>query len=426
MELRAFIETHYPDLRSITGQGNRRLLEAVRQTFLPDMHVHEVPSGTQVLDWVVPPEWNCRSARLWDPAGNLVIDFALHNLHVLNYSAPFTGSISWAELEPHLHSLPAAPELIPYKTSYYHRTWGLCLADTVKQALPRNGLYRVEIDTTLNDAGTLTYGEWYLPGETDGQIFLSTHICHPRLAIDNLSSVAALAALGKQLAAGPRGKLGIRILLVPGTIGPVAWLARNPTFQQQAPAFAYVLALAGAPGPLHIKDPGPGPDTSLYLAHATANATNRPFTALPYEPYGYDERQYNTTGPAFGAVRIGRANYNGYPAYHTSADTPALLSDAGLADTIKYLQDLIVTCQATPRYTSLVPAGEPQYSRHGAFAALPALWQDKNQREQAMYWLMSQAKQSILQDISAKSNLPIDCLQTVAHMLVEKSLLKIE
>jgi aminopeptidase-like protein len=328
-------------------------------------------------------------------------------------------------LEPHLHSLPNQPDLIPYKTSYYKRTWGLCLADIVKKSFPREGLYTVDIDTTLNEKGYLTYGEWFLPGETEEEVFFSTHICHPQLAIDNLSSVAVLAELGKRLSTGPKRKLGIRIVLVPGTIGPLVWLSRNLQYRKHAPAFAFVLALAGAAGPLHLKHPGPGKQTNMLMAQQVGTATNRPVINLPYEPYGYDERQYNTLGPAFGAVRIGRANYNGYPEYHTSADNMALLSDRGLLDTLAYLEDLVEACQKTKRYTSTVRAGEPQYSRHGAFEMLPGLWPAKREREQALYWLMSHANNSLLQEIATESGLPLPLLEAVAGMLVQKSLLRV-
>ncbi|MEJ1928974.1 DUF4910 domain-containing protein [Nostoc sp. NIES-2111] len=422
MGMRTFIRDHYTDLRSITGEGNRRLLHAVQERFLPQLQIHEVPSGTRCLDWVVPPEWTCRSARLIAPDGKVVVDFAENNLHILNYSVPFTGTLSWDELEPHLHSLPQQPELIPYKTSYYHRTWGLCLAENVKKTLPRKGQYRVEIDTELNEHGSLTYGEWFLPGESEQEIFFSTHICHPRLAIDNLSSVAALAELGRRLSLKGRPRLGIRMVFVPGTIGPVVWLASRAGWEVQPPAFAYVLALAGAPGPLHLKEPGPGRQTSFLQAKALAEAQGT-YEILPYEPYGYDERQYNTLGPGFQAVRIGRANYGGYPQYHTSADDLDLLSEEGLNNTLSYLEALVDACQDSTRYTSLVRAGEPQYSRHGAFEALPAAWPDKRQREQAMYWLMSHAQRSLLTEIEAHSGLPMAALQAVADVLVQKGLL---
>lgn len=425
MEALDFVRSHYADLRSITGEGNRRLLRAVQAHFLPEMHLHEVPSGTPCRDWTVPPEWNCRSARLWDPAGNLVVDMTQHNLHVLNYSIPFAGELNWSELEPHLHSLPDKPGLIPYKTSYYRRDWGLCLPHAVKEALPRTGTYRVEIDVTLDDQGSLSYGEWFLPGHTADEVLLSAHICHPQLAIDNLSSVAVLAALGRQLAqAGPQ-RLGVRILLVPGTIGPVVWLSRNPKYLAQPPAYAFVVALAGAPGPLHLKQPpGQGHQHSWALARHTAETTQRPFNTLPYEPYGYDERQYNTLGPAMQAVRIGRANYGGYPAYHTSADDLSLLSAEGIADTLAYLQDLLAACQAQPRYTSQVRHGEPQYSKHGAFEAIGHVWPDRHAREQALYWLMSHADATPLPALAQQSGLPLHLLELVAEALVAIGLLQ--
>ena len=423
MSMLDLIRDLYPDLRSITGEGNRRLLRYVKEHFLPELMIHEVPSGTKCLDWVVPPEWNCRAARLTAPDGKVVADMDTHNLHLLNYSIPFTGEVTWDELERHLYTAPDHASLIPYRTSYYYRDWGFCVTDKVKRNLPREGVYRVEIDSTLDEAGSLSYGEWFLPGETDQEIFISTHICHPQLAIDNLSSVAVAAELGCRLANQERGRLGVRILFVPGTIGPVVYLSRNKGWDVAPPAYSFVLALAGAHGLIHLKPPGPGRQTNFNIAKDTVRATGRSFTALPYEPYGYDERQYNTLGPHFQAARIGRANYGGYPEYHTSGDTPALVSSNNLSDTLHYLQDLVTACQESRRYTSAMRMGEPQYSRYGAFEAIAKVWPERFEREQAMYWLMNHADHSPLVDIVQVSKLPLEAVEAVARVLVGLGLL---
>jgi aminopeptidase-like protein len=156
------MERLFPICRSITGNGVRETLAILRE-YLPNLVVHEVPSGTPALDWIVPAEWNIRAAWVKNEQGERVIDFESHNLHVLNYSVPVQGWFTRAELDHHLFSLPDQPDLIPYRTSYYQPNWGFCLAHNARLALPE-GRYEVFIDTTLDPAGALTYGELLLPG----------------------------------------------------------------------------------------------------------------------------------------------------------------------------------------------------------------------------------------------------------------------
>ena len=188
------------------------------------LEVHEVPSGTEVLDWTVPDEWNIRGAHIDGPDGSRVVDFDDSNLHVVGYSEPVRETMTLDDLRSRLHTHDANPAWIPYRTSYYTRTWGFCLSRDRLEELG-DGLYDVVIDSTLGP-GSLTYGECFLPGETDDEVLLTSHVCHPSLANDNLSGVALLAELAETLASMPR-RLSYRFLFIPGTIGAITWLARN-------------------------------------------------------------------------------------------------------------------------------------------------------------------------------------------------------
>jgi aminopeptidase-like protein len=189
-----------------------------------DIAVREVRTGTQVFDWIVPQEWTVRGAVLRTASGRTIVDFASSNLHLVNYSEPVSRRLSLEELRPHLHTLPDQPDLIPYRTSYYARDWGFCMAHRDYLALPDEE-YEVIIDTELAD-GTLTYGEVFLPGETDREVLFSAHICHPSLANDNCSGLAVLTRLAQTLAQR-RNRFGYRFLFAPGTIGSLCWLAAN-------------------------------------------------------------------------------------------------------------------------------------------------------------------------------------------------------
>ena len=186
-----FIKDLFPICRSITGEGTRETLRQIRQRI--PLTLHEVPSGTSVLDWSVPKEWNVRDAYIKDSTGRRVVDFQASNLHLLNYSVPFSGTMSLAELREHLYTLPEHPGWTPYRTSYYEEAWGFCLADQELQAL-QEGNYEVSVDTSLRD-GSLTYGECVLPGEVSDEVLISCHVCHPSLANDNLSGIAVASRL---------------------------------------------------------------------------------------------------------------------------------------------------------------------------------------------------------------------------------------
>jgi aminopeptidase-like protein len=221
--LTALIEELYPICRSITGDGLRETLRIIGRQI--PIQLTEVPSGTPVLDWTVPPEWNIRDAYVADMDGRRVIDFKRHNLHVVNYSTPIRARLSLADLRPHLHTIPAHPDWIPYRTSYYAESWGFCLTQRQLDTMD-DGPYDVVIDSTLAP-GHLTYGELVLPGEIEDEILVSTHVCHPSLADDNLSGVAISTLLAQALSARPGRRHTFRFVYAPGTIGAITWLARN-------------------------------------------------------------------------------------------------------------------------------------------------------------------------------------------------------
>ena len=195
-EIHALAAEIFPICRSITGDGVRATLAHLSRHI--DLAVHEVPSGTPVLDWAVPREWSIREAYIADSAGRCIVDFAQSNLHVLNYSTPVRARMSLAELKSHIFTLPDQPDLIPYRTSYYKEAWGFCMAHRQLEAMAE-GDYEVVIDASLKD-GALTYGEFVHPGESTDEFLLSAHICHPSLANDNCSGLALLTRLAASLA----------------------------------------------------------------------------------------------------------------------------------------------------------------------------------------------------------------------------------
>ncbi|HUF78283.1 MAG TPA: DUF4910 domain-containing protein, partial [Thermoanaerobaculia bacterium] len=308
----------YPIPRSITGDGVRETLGALRE--LVPLDVHEVPTGTPAFDWTVPDEWNVREAWIRDPEGRKVVDFADCSLHLVGYSVPVHERMPLARLRERLHTLPEQPDLVPYQTSYYSESWGFCLSHRVLENLPE-GEYEVRIDATLA-AGSLSYGELFIPGRSGREVLVSCHVCHPALANDNLSGIAVTAHLARRLLAAAREaplRYGYRFLWLPGTIGAITWLATNREAAGRV-AHGLVAANLGDSGPFHYKRSRRGDaEIDRAVAHLL-RASGEPFELEDFVPYGYDERQYGSPGFDLAVGSLTRTPWGRYPEYHTSAD----------------------------------------------------------------------------------------------------------
>lgn len=413
----ALIRSLYPICRSITGDGVRQTL-VLLQEHIP-LIIHEVPSGTSVLDWTVPDEWNIRDAFVRDMNGERVIDFRKSNLHVLNYSVPVNTRMSLQQLKPHLYSDPAHPDWIPYRTSYYNANWGFCLAYNHLAALP-DGEYDVVIDSTLAP-GHLTYGELVLPGETDEEVLISCHTCHPSLCNDNLSGIAVAVALAQGLAQQPR-RYTYRFLFIPGTIGSITWLAQHETEVQRI-RHGVVLTCVGDRGTTTYKKTRAGnADIDRAFLHVLEHA-GHPFNVLDFYPYGYDERQYNSPGFNLPVGVLMRSKHGEFPEYHTSADNLTFVDGASLEDSLHKCQAALALLDANRTYRNLSPKGEPQLGRRGIYKAI-AGQQSTDFNQMALLWVLnlSDGDHSLL-DIAERSELPFEQIQRAARLLEEHDLL---
>lgn len=416
-EMHAFASRLYPIARSITGDGVRATLAAIAE-FAP-LAVREVPSGTAVLDWTVPPEWNLRRATLRGPDGELLADSERHNLHVVGYSVPVRARLSLDELRPHLHSLAEHPEWIPYRTSYYRESWGFCLPHRVVESL-LPGEYEVAIDATL-EPGSLSYGELSLPGDVADEVLISCHVCHPSLANDNLSGLAVSAFLARELAARRR-RLSYRFLWIPGTIGAIAWLAANEERLGRIRG-GLVIANLGDPGAFHYKRSRRGDaeiDRIMALALRDAGLAH---AIEEFVPFGYDERQYNSPGFDLPVGSFSRTPWGRYPEYHSSADDLDFIRPESLAGSLALLRSVVDLLEANRRYRNLSPKGEPQLGRRGLYRTLGG--DDRSrERELALLWMLnlSDGKHD-LAAIAERSRLPAQRLAEAASALVAADLL---
>lgn len=416
-EMHAMAERLFPICRSITGDGLRQTLNEISKSI--PLHLTEVPSGTQALDWTVPQEWNIRDAYIADLSGKRLVDFKANNLHVVGYSVPVKKRMSLSELKPHLHSLPDRPDWIPYRTSYYSPTWGFCLSHNQLLGLT-DGEYDVCIDSSLTD-GSLTYGEYFIPGRLTDEILISCHCCHPSLANDNLSGIALATALARILSAGPR-RLSYRFLFAPGTIGAITWLSRNETVVPRIKG-GLVVACVGDPGDFHYKQSRQGKSELDRAVAYVLKQSGRPHQIRPFTPYGYDERQYCSPGYNLAVGSLTRTYHGKYPQYHTSADNLDFISADALADTLGIYLAVFEILEHNVQYQSLNPKGEPQLGRRGLYRALGGL-PDAGQQEMALLWILNLADNTrTLLDMSERSGIPFATLAQAAARLEEFKLL---
>ncbi|MFC4908584.1 DUF4910 domain-containing protein [Actinomadura gamaensis] len=415
-EMQALVERLYPLCRSITGDGVRKTLAIVGE-YLPSLRAHEVPTGTHVLDWEVPREWNIRDAHITDIAtGERIVDFRELNLHVVGYSTPVHATMMMEDLAPHLHTLPDQPSLVPYRTSYYAETWGFCLSEETRASMG-DGPFEVVIDSTLED-GHLTYGEAVIPGASDREVLVSCHVCHPSLANDNLAGIAVAVALAQRLREPHHT---FRFIFAPGTIGAITWLARNRE-RVDSIAHGLTIACAGDEGQIHYKRSRRG-DAPIDRAFEYV-LQGRPHTILDFSPYGYDERQYCSPGFNLPVGSLTRTPYAGYPEYHTSGDNPSFVSPAGMSDTLETLWETVQVLERDRTYLNLSPYGEPQLGRRGLYASLGGR-SDTEQAQMAMLWVLnlSDGEHGLL-DIARRSDLPFATVAAAADALRDAGLLK--
>jgi aminopeptidase-like protein len=407
----------YPICRSITGDGLRQTLRRLRDVV--PLEIHELPTGSQVFDWTVPREWNIRDAWVKNAAGEKVIDFQRSNLHVVNYSVSVRRTMRLAELREHLHTLPERPDWIPYRTSYYKETWGFCLQDNELARLA-DGEYEVCIDSSLQ-SGSLTYGEYFLPGKRADEVLLSCHACHPSLCNDNLSGVVLVAAIAEMLNRADR-EYSYRFLFVPGTIGAISWLARNEK-QAMRVKHGLVVACVGDSGKFHYKRSRRGNAEIDRAAIHALKHSGHGFEVRNFSPYGYDERQYCSPGFNLAVGSLTRTPHGEFPEYHTSADNLDLISPQALGDSLAVYLSVLSILENDAQYQNLNPHCEPQLGRRGLYRTLGGL-PDAGQREKAMLWVLnlSDGQHSLL-DIAERADLPFESIRQAADALVDVELL---
>ncbi len=356
----------FPICRSLTGYGVRSTLKRISLD-LPGLRICEVPSGTSAFDWVVPPEWNIRDAYVLDPDGKKIIDFHVCNLHVVGYSVPVDTVLSLEELMPRLHSLPDQPDAIPYLTSYYKEDWGFCLSENQRSSLSP-GQYRVRIDSTLEN-GHLTYGELLIPGESEEEIFVSTYVCHPSMANNELSGPVVTTYLAKWLLGLEKRRYSYRIVFIPETIGSIVYLSSNFEVMKERVVAGFNVTCVGDDRAYSFLPSRNGGTLADRVALHVLGHGVKEFVRYSYLDRGSDERQYCSPHVDLPVVSVMRSKYHVYPEYHTSKDDMSLISPAGLSGAYRVLR-LCIECLERNEILDVLTKCEPQMGRRGLYPAL--------------------------------------------------------
>lgn len=406
----------FPICRSITGPGVRETLAVMAETI--PLAVHDVPSGRQVFDWVVPPEWRINEATIQDASGRKIVDFADNNLHVMGYSIPVRRTMTRSELEPYIHTLPDQPDAIPYRTSYYQPNWGFCLAHNRWQEAG-DGPFEVVIDSHFCE-GSLTYGTFTHKGTSERDVLFSAHICHPSMANDNCSGLAVLTHVAQALR-GRTTRYNYRFLFAPGTIGALCWLHENEQHLHRLDHGLVVSCLGDSGGPTYKRSRQGNAVIDRIMAQVECDG--RKASLQDFSPYGYDERQFCSPGFNLPVGLLQRSAHGSFPQYHTSDDNLSFITPGDLQAAYRMIMDVIDILEADYVPVNLSPKGEPQLGRRGLYSATGG-HRTAPPDTLACLWVLNLAdgKHSLL-DMAERSGVPFATLADSARRLREIQLL---
>ena len=423
-EIYDFAGKIYPINRSITGEGVRKTLrlinEELEKSGAPVLSVFEVPSGTEVFDWTVPKEWSITEGYIEDEEGKKIVDFQENFLHILGYSVPVDEWVDLDELKTHIYVQEDMPDAIPYVTSYYKERYGFCMSLNQRDSL-KPGKYHMVIKSSLFD-GNLTYGELILPGESKKEVLLSTYICHPNMANNEVSGPSLSTFLIKYLSAMEKRKYTYRFVFIPETIGSITYLSRNLSVMKERTVAGFNLSCVGDDRDYSVLE---SRYADSYADKILTNVLkfNGKYTRYDYSQRGSDERQYNAPGVDLGVVVFSRTLFTRYPEYHTSLDDMNLISPEGFAGSYQVMTEVIDILENNAKYKVKVLC-EPQLGKRGLYPTISkkgsydAIF---TQRDLIAY---SDGRNDLI-DISERIGVPVRELIPIKNKLVENALLEI-
>jgi aminopeptidase-like protein len=420
-EIEYYFDKLWPICRSITGDGLRRSFEIIKE-IIP-LTLHEVSSGSNVYDWTVPDEWNINDAYILTPDGKKIAEFKKNNLHVVNYSVPVDMQCSFPELEPHLFYRKDIPDAVPYVTSYYKRQWGFCIDYNTWQTLPREGTYRVVIDSTLKP-GSLTYGDLLVPGDSEDELLFSSYLCHPSMANNELSGPLTLAFLYRQLMKRKKRRYSLRFVIAPETIGALCYLHRNSKILTDNVRAGFIFTCCGDKGPVTYKTTRTENSLADKIVLHVMKHAGIAYNVIPFDPIGSDERQYASPGFNLPVGVIMRSPFSEYPEYHTSHDNKRLMDFGKMNQLIKVMNDIITAFEINQRYKNQIMYGEPFMGKRQLYEDLGNRKSHSENLKMRMRLLNYMDGRNDLIDICDHYNYDVNDASKQVSLLLENGLIK--
>lgn len=422
----------FPIMRSITGPGIEKSIQ-IFERYMP-LKVTKIPTGTKVFDWIVPQEWHFKKAKLISPHGEIICDADINNLHVVNYSEKINRELSLEELNPHLHSIPELPTAIPYVTSYYKRSWGFCLSHNERMRL-KPGKYKAIIETKFIDGG-VPFAQCKLEGESKKEILITSYLCHPSLANNELSGPLALLGLYNRIRKWEKRRYTYRFLLNPETIGALCFLHAHAKELKDNLVSGFTLTCVGGPAK-ELKYKSSRLEGSLInnvLKYSKKNTT-LPIEVFPFTPLGgSDERQYCSPGFNFPMGQISRTTYGKYDGYHNSLDTKDFMKIDNVIESIETIEQTLKYIEICGNPVNLQPFGEPQLGKRNLYPNMNSHETRKNSEDEyvdgrtqlnriLLMLNMADGETSLI-DIANKAGCSVDDLIPTLLKLEEKELIK--
>ncbi len=420
-EIHKFARKLWPINRSITGEGVRETLRIISK-HLPALEIKSVPSGTQVFDWNIPKEWSVKEAYIITPSGEKICDFSKNNLHLVGYSVPFEGSVSFNELKKHLHTLSDQPNAIPYVTSYYEERWGFCLTQEQFDTL-NNGIYKIVINASLFN-GELNYGELLIKGKSDKEIFLSTYICHPSMANNELSGPTVVTFLAKFLQEIGETDYSYRIIFIPETIGSITYLSHNYKDMKNKIFAGFNVSCIGDERAYSYIPSRNGKTISDLIAKHVLKWIDPNFIEYSWLDRGSDERQYGAPGIDLPIASILRTKHGKYPEYHTSLDNlENVVTPKGLDGGYWAIRKAIEAIERNKNYKATILC-EPQMGKRGLYKTLSKKGRDEEVDLMMNFISLCDGQTSLLK-IAENLNIPIWELYDLVDKLKSHSLIDV-
>jgi len=420
----------FPLLRSITGPGLEKSLQYFER-FMP-LQMVKVASGSTVFDWTVPKEWHLSRAILTGPNGEVIADVNINNLHVVNYSIAVDKVLSLAELQPHLHSLTQLSDAVPYVTSYYNPAWGFCITDNARRLLSE-GEYHAQIESKFIDGG-VPFSHCLVKGESEKEILLTSYLCHPSLANNELSGPLVLLGLYQRIKNWPKRRYSYRFLLNPETIGSLCFLDKYAVHLKNNLISGMILTcLGGDQEKIRIKHSRM--NDGLFDRCARYLHKKDEIRSIPFCPTGgSDERQYCAPGFNFPILQVAKTFTSDYSGYHNSLDDKEFMSIASVQNSIDQIEHFLLTAEMCGHPINQSPFGEPQLGKRNLYPTMNSDYtrtkssdefRDNRQFLNALLIILNSSDgSSDLFQIAEKASCEVSMLFPIIKRLEEEGLIK--